>query len=150
MSFKVDMSAPDLDRQLYLLKYYPEFFKKHFRPVLFHLTSKGKQAVLAGVPRRTGKAAGAVRSKVTGAGERMEGHYGWYGENSPWYINIVEHGASAHKMNTFVPGLKVFIGTHPGFPKAGFMAAANESIEPVMNAELLRANEAVLNELVVK
>lgn len=153
---KVDMSTGDLDKQLYLLKYYPEFFKKHVRPVLYSLTGQGMKLVLAGVPRRTGKAAGAIRRKVSGAGIAMEGHYGWYGNNMPWYINVVEHGAVAHEIKLRKPGGWLHFGStftkvvnHPGFAKVGFMAAAYASLQPVMDAELLRANEAVLQELVV-
>lgn len=146
---KVDMSSPDLDRQIELLKYYPEFFKKHFRPVLYSLTYKGKQQTLQGVPRRTGKAAAALRSKVVGSGVNMEGHWGWYGNDMPWYINIVEHGAGAHAINSYAPGLGKYIGQHPGFAKVGFMAAAYSSIQPTIAADLQRANDAVLQELVV-
>jgi hypothetical protein len=153
---KVDMSSPDLDKQLLLLKYYPEYFKKHFRPTLYRNVTRGKQLTAAGVPKRTGRAAAALKSKVTGTGINMEGHFGWYGNDMPWYINIVEYGAKPHEILPKKPGGWLRIGDtftrkvqHPGFAGRKFMAAAYAALKPALDADLLIANEAVLKELVV-
>lgn len=154
---KIQMTSPDLDRWMELLKLYPEFFAKHFKPMLWRNVQKGKVATAAGVPRRTGKAAAAIRARVSGSGTRMEGVWGWYGKSQPWYINIVEHGAKAHKI---VPrnadgwlrlqgGRYVKEVDHPGFAERRFMMAAYKALKPQLDADIQRANEAVLNELVV-
>ena len=154
---KVDMSSPDIDRQIEFLKYYPEVFKKHFRPMLYRNVNRGKALVAAGVPRRTGKAAAALKASVRGTGVKMEGHFGWSGNDTPWYINVVEYGATPHPIDPRKPGGWLKIGNsyvrhveHPGFAARKFMAAAYASLKPTIDAEILTANEAVLNEMVVR
>lgn len=147
---RVDMSSPDLDRQIELLKYYPEVMKKHFRPALKRSVQALEARIRPTIPRETGFAESTFDSKVTGSGVNMTGLVGWHDAGDPWYMNVVEHGAKPHEMNTYVPGLSVYIGTHPGFSKRGFMAAGFSAMQPVIEADMALANEGVVNELALK
>ena len=145
---KVDMSAAQLDRQIELLKFYPEILEKHFGPALKEGTQGLKERIRPTIPVLTGRAQRLFRSKVSGKGVNLTGSVGWgSGKNAPWYINIVEYGAKAHEMNTYVPRLKKRIGTHPGFSKRGFMVAGYSAYKPVIDTLMAQANEAVVKEL---
>jgi len=150
MSIKTQMTSRDLDRQIELLKYYPEVLKKHFRPVLKRNVQALEARIRPTIPRATGLAESTFDSKVLGTGVNMTGLVGWRDAEDPWYPNVVEHGAKPHEMNTFVPGLSKYIGTHPGFSKRGFMAAGFSAMKPVIEADMARANEAVVQELALK
>lgn len=147
---KVDMTAPDLDRQIELLKFYPEVVEKHFVPVLKRDVKMLEARIRPTIPRLSGRAQKSFGSKVTGKGINLTGRVGWYDRNDPWYPNVLEHGAKAHEMNTYVPRLSKRIKTHPGFSARQFMQSGYKSMEPVINADLAQANEGVVNELALK
>lgn len=147
---KVDMTAPDLDRQIELLKVYPEVVEKHFVPVLKRDVKMLEARIRPTIPRLSGRAQKSFGSKVTGKGINLTGRVGWYDRNDPWYPNVLEYGAKAHEMNTYVPRLSKRIKTHPGFSARQFMRSGYKSMEPVINADLVQANEGVVNELALK
>lgn len=144
---KVDMTSPDLDRQIELLKLYPEVLEKHFKPVLMSSVKALEARIRPNIPTKSGKAAKSFGSKVTGKGINLTGRVGWYDKNDPWYINVVEYGAKPHEINSFVPGLGVYIKKHPGFSRRGFMLAGFSAMKPIILASLAQANEGVVKDL---
>ena len=96
---KVDMTSPDLDRQIELLKFYPEIMEKHFRPALFRSVRGMESRIRPTIPVKTGKAQASFGSKVTGKGINLTGRVGWYDKNDPIYPNILEYGAQPHPLN---------------------------------------------------
>jgi hypothetical protein len=166
---KVDMSADDLDKQIELLKLYPEILEKHFVPVLKRDVKELETRIRPTIPVLSGKAQRMFRSKVTGKGINLTGQVGWAnGKKAPWYINVVEHGAKAHVIEPkgkTVSGLgKLLSGkkfghilhwgtvfathvNHPGFSKRGFMAAGFSAMQAVINADMAQASEGVVKDL---
>lgn len=150
MSIKVDMTSTDLDRQIELLKYFPEVFKKHFRPAIKRNVQALEARIRPTIPRDTGFAESTFDSRVSGSGVNVTGRVGWRDAADPWYPNVLEYGAAAHKMNSYVPGIDKYIGTHPGLSARGFMAAGFSAMQPVIDADMAAANEAVVKELALK
>lgn len=147
MSHRIDMSSPDVDKQIELLKFYPEIMEKHFRPVLVTDVSKLYSKIRGDIPKRTGRAVSKFKRSVSGKGVNLTGRVGWWGANQPWYINVVEHGAKAHRE----PNNRRFKNKpHPGFARRGFMKDGLEYFQPVINADLANASQAVVNEMAVK
>ena len=174
---KVDMSAPELDRQIELLKLYPEVLAKHFTPALKSSVKAMETRIRPTIPVLSGRAQRAFGSKVTGKGINLTGRVGWYDKNDPIYPNILEHGAKPHplskgasirsKKKSFffsewmndpnrisAGGTHVKIGNrwvtmeiHPGFSARRFMAAGYSAMKPVVTALLARANEGVVKDL---
>lgn len=151
MAIKVDMTSVDLDRQIYLLKYFPEIMEKHFRNVLKADVALLKDQILPNIPVASGKARKTFKSRVIGKGINLTGQVGWWGSGSAWYINVVEYGAKPHKIG-YVPRLGVSFSkvSHPGMSKRGFMAAGFSAMQPIINADMAVASENVLRELEVK
>lgn len=154
MSFRADMTTSDLDRQIELLKHYPEVVEKHFRGMLVKNVSVLHSRVRKDVPVRTGNAQSKLRKSVSGKGINMQARVGWWGANQPWYINVVEYGAKPHVIKA-KPGqyLRLLNGTyvkevnHPGISKVGFMAANFSAMQPMLNTELKAAGDAVVKEM---
>lgn len=96
---KVDMTAPELDQQIELLKLYPEILEKHFRPALYQSVNGLASRIRPLIPVKSGEAQRTFGSKVTGKGINLTGRVGWYDKNDPIYPNIVEHGAKPHPLN---------------------------------------------------
>jgi len=150
MSIQAKLTSTDLNRQIELLKYYPEVLKKHFRPVLKRSVQALESRIRPTIPRETGLAESTFDSKVLGTGVNMTGLVGWRDADDPWYMNVVESGAKPHEMNTFAPGLGKYITRHPGFSKRGFMAAGFSAMKPVIEAQMANAAEEVVKELALK
>ena len=146
MSYKVDMSSPDIDKQIELLKFYPEIMEKHFRPALVVDVSKLYSKIRGTIPKRTGRALSKFKKSVSGKGINLEGRVGWWGANQPYYINVVEYGAKAHP----IPKNRRFSKKqHPGFSKRGFMEEGFSALKPMVDADMANASRAVVNEMVV-
>lgn len=148
MSFKIDMSSPDLDRQLDLMKHYPEVMEKHFKNAIVVDVSKLYSTIKKNVPSKRAKA--TIKRSVGGKGINLQGKVGWWGKGTFWQVNILEYGAKPHDMNTYVPGLGKRIKKHPGFSAMGFMAAGYSAIKPQIDNDMKLASEAVLKEMVIK
>ncbi len=144
---KVDMTAPELDRQIELLKFYPEILQKHFVPVLKRDVKLLEARIRPTIPVLSGRAQKTFGSKVTGTGINLTGRVGWYDRSDPWYPNVLEYGAKAHEMNTFVPRLSKTIHTHPGLSARGFMDAGYSAMENTIQSDLAQANEGVVRDL---
>jgi hypothetical protein len=153
--YKIDMTSPQLDRQIELLKFYPEILEKRFRPALFQSVRGLASRILPTIPEKTGRARETFGSKVTGKGINMTGRVGWYDKTDPWYPNVLEHGAKAHDIKPKDPNgyLRLLNGTyvkevhHPGFSARGFMAAGYSAYRPVIESLLAAANEGVVKDL---
>ena len=157
MSIKVDMTSTDVDRQIQLLKFYPEIINKHFRALLVADIGLLADEIRPKIPRRSGLAAKEFRKQVSGSGVPdyfgkggLQARVGWWGKNTAWYINIVEYGAKAHNINNFAPGAGVYYKGHPGFAARGFMANSYAAFQPVIDADMAVASENVVNEMVVR
>jgi hypothetical protein len=144
------MTSADLDRQIELLKLYPEIVEKHFVPTLKRDVKALEGRIRPTIPRLSGRAQKSFGSKVTGTGINLTGRVGWYDRSDPWYPNVLEHGAAPHEMNTYVPRLSRRIKTHPGLSARGFMQTGYKSMQPMIEADLAQANEAVAQELAIK
>ena len=153
MAIKMDMTSPDLDKQIALLKYFPQIMEKHFRHVLNADVKLLADRIRPTIPVRSGKAMKSFKSRVTGKGVKLQGQVGWFGKgkNEPWYVNVVEHGSKPHKIG-YVPGLGVSFSKrpHPGFSKRGFMAAGFSAMRPKIYADMAQASENVVKDLEVK
>lgn len=99
MSIKVGVLSPDVDRQIELLKVYPEIAEKHYRPAFMALTQALTNEIRPTIPVATGKAVSKFRGKVTGNGVKLAASIGWAGgKKAPYYINVVEYGARDHPL----------------------------------------------------
>lgn len=158
MSFKVDLTAPGIDRLINVFKLFPELAEKHYRPAVTRDVNLLRSMIQPNIPSRTGRSASTFGAKVTGKSFNMKGQVGWYDKSDPWYINIVEHGAVAHEITVrpredsgvlgwgegnFSKGHTI---SHPGFDMRGFMAAGYEALEPIIENDLAVANERILAE----
>jgi len=56
MSFRVDLTTPDIDKQAELLKYYPEVVVKHYKPALLDINRRLSQVIEPRIPDQTGLA----------------------------------------------------------------------------------------------
>lgn len=104
-----------LQRQIELLKFYPEIFDKFFYPALQHAAELVKEGVMGNLGRRhTGRLGNALGSKIIGGtgnalsskigtwsaiGTRAEIGFGKrYGKPSAWYAAALNEGAVAHEI----------------------------------------------------
>ncbi len=177
MSIKIDLTASDVDKQMEVLKHFPELAEKHYRPVVTRDAAALRASIQPQIPIRSGRAAKTFGSKVTGRGFSLKGQVGWYDKSDPWYINIVEYGARPHplssgasirskkKFSLFqkyandpnrirmggtpvnVNGNWVTIEIHPGFSARGFMAAGYSAMQPIIENDLAMANERIIADL---
>jgi hypothetical protein len=143
----IDMTAPDLDKQIEVLKHFPDLAEKHFRPAVTRDVAALRAIIEPSIPTRTGLAAKTFGSKVSGKGFALKGQVGWYDSSDPWYPNVLEYGAKAHEMDVYAPGLGRYVGTHPGLSARGFMAAGYSAMQPLIEADLARANEQIISDL---
>lgn len=175
MSFGVKLTSTDIDRQIHILKQFPEIASKHFKPGLKRSAEALAGKISPNIPELTGRARKAFGSKVLGTKiESLKAQVGWYDKDDPWYINIVEYGARPHRLTSGSNSRSkraqaeiergegggggsqpVYIlnvgwrrmGIHPGFSKRGFMLAGLSGAWPVVKTELEQANESIVKEL---
>ena len=162
MSIKVDITSTDVDRQLEVLKHFPDIADRRYRPMLKKDTSMLAARIAPNIPRRTGAAAEAFGSRVSGRAFSLKGRVGWFDKGDPWYINVVEHGAAEHTINVEpvnrsalafrLPSGEMAFSMghdikHPGFGARGFMAAGYEAIGPTVENDIALANEQILADL---
>ena len=177
-SMKFDMTSSDLDRQIELLKYYPEIAAKHFKPAIARVVSDVENVIEPMIPIRSGHAADTFGSKVSGRGiESLKGQIGWFDKGDAWYVPIVESGATSHDVSPrgnritkaraaagggatsklswpsgYDGGDWVFRSkvSHPGFSGRGFMAAGWSALQPIADSEFAIATQGVFKELEIK
>ena len=163
MSMKVDMTSDEVDRQIELLKVYPEIADKYYRPVLMKDVQVLKDMILMGTPVRTGNAQKRLGSKVTGKGTSLTGEVGWYGASGQkaWYIRFPEGGTKAHEVSPGKGHTLHFVDRNgsehftrrsvqvKGISARGFVQSAWETAQSMVTQDLAMANEAVVQELAV-
>ncbi len=154
MSYKVGFAAADVQWQILALQEFPQIANKHFYPAMNRATSEIKTSVEANMPfqSRSGNARREFRKAVSGRGLNIIGRVGWpYGVES-WYVNVLENGAPPHHIG-YVPSLGdsgVTIKMHPGLPALKFMERGQNQAQGVVNPEMAKAAEGVVNELARK
>jgi hypothetical protein len=157
MSIKIGVLHSDLDKQIDLLKFYPEVMEKHFRALMAKDVAILYSKIKPTIPRRTGTAQRKFKKSLSGKGINMTGRVGWWGANQPWGINVVEYGAKAHVIKPrnrngylrLLNGQFVKSINHPGLSARGFMAAGFSAVKPMIDADMKAASEAVLKEMQV-
>lgn len=178
MSIRIKATSADVDKQIELLKFYPEILKKHYRPAMYRAVNGLSKRIKPTIPEDTGRARDTFKASVVGSGINMEGRVGWWGQDKPWYINIMEYGSKRHPINkgketrtkknraAFEQGDAQFGGaggTHifvkggwktaavvNGVSKRGFMAAGYSAMKPQIEQYMFEASEAVVKEMAVK
>jgi hypothetical protein len=176
MSFKIDMSSNDIDKQIELLKFYPEIVVKHYKPALVQGTMIVEDFIRPMLPMgNSGRLADTFTSKVTGRMiTTIKGQIGWQGKAPP-YAHILENGAKAHEIEpkkkvsrkrfdansglatklswasgwdggNFVYRTKV---RHPGISARGFMAAGFSATQPIVDGLMQSASAAIVHEMAV-
>lgn len=166
MSLKYEYSGTEaLQRQIELLKYYPEIFDKHFYPAMEKAAELVKSGIRPNLPKHTGRLENALGSRVihsgtAALGTRAEIGFGKrYGMPSATYAAALNEGAVPHeetgrrtedgRLHFSFRGRFTSIGSirHPGFAGRHFMESGLEQATPGINAALDAAAEQVVQEL---
>lgn len=155
MSVRAGVQTQELNRQISLLKHFPEVVEKHFRKMMAKNVAMLYSRIKSAVPVMTGNARSKFKKTLRGKGVNMQGKVGWWGADAPWYINVVEYGAGPHVIEPRDPeGFLRLNGNrfvkkvdHPGLSARGFMAAGFSAMQPIINADLKAAGDAVVKEL---
>lgn len=149
MSYKIDVSAADVQWQILMLQEFPQIANKHFYPAMHRATSAIKAEVEPNVPVRYGTARSELRKAVSGNGLNITGRVGWWGNVEAWYVNVLEYGAKPHAQG-YVPFLNVSIPKHPGVSAYRFIERGTQAAQGITDTEMGMASEAVVNELAKK
>lgn len=163
MSLQQSVASPDLQKQLDLLKLYPEIAEAHFRPAMDQAATILEGAIQPNIPVLSGTALAAFGAKVSGKGLNIAAKVGWgtaRSDRDAWYMNVVEYGAKPHEITGRDGGRMVFNGLdgsivsvvrvdHPGFPARALMKTGLESSKAGIDGVMAAANEAVVRELAV-
>jgi len=92
----------EFQRMLTYLTNYPKILDRKVEPVLRKTIQVAKSSILSSLSSRkfaTGRAYNALEDAILGFGSHITGVVGFPGgKDSPWYINIVEHGARRHSL----------------------------------------------------
>jgi hypothetical protein len=166
MAIKYEIIGSEaLQRQIELLKFYPEIFDKHFYPALQQAAELVLKGIQPRLPVHTGKLGRALGSKVihsgtAALGTRAEIGFGKrYGMPSARYAAALNAGAVAHEvagrrtedgnLHFSSKGRFTAIGSirHPGFSGRHFMEAGLEDAKPGINALMETAAGQVVQEL---
>lgn len=174
---RIDMTSPDIDRQILLLEEYPEIARKHFLPAVKMSVNILKALIRPTIPSPGRYGRGRARSDFQGkaTGTTLQNIKGRVGFDNAWHMNIVEYGARQHPLSKgstvrtrggaarFASGqtasskVPVFIkgvgwrkmDVHPGFGGRFFLKAGYEKGRSLVERELAVANERVAKELTV-
>lgn len=165
IKYEVEGDNAAFQREIELLKLYPEISDKHFYPAMEKAAELVKQGIAPLLPVHTGKLGRALGSKVTHSGTstlgtRADIGFGKrYGKPSAPYAAALNAGPVAHEVagRRTSDGLLHFssqgrftsIGTiqHPGFAGLHFAESGLEAANPGINAEMDKAAEGVVQEL---
>jgi hypothetical protein len=166
VSIQVSVASPELQRQMDLLKYFPEISKKHFRPAMEQAAPLLENAIRPNVPVVTGHLRDALGSKVLGTGLNIRARVGFgvkYTDKSAPYSAPVNAGARAHPIKPGTrKGWAKYLAIvsdkgftlsrevqHPGFPGFKFMEKGLDAATPQIDTIMAAASEAVVQELSV-
>ena len=155
---RVSLTSSDVDKQMEVLKHFPDLAEKHYRPALKASVADLYARIAPQIPIRTGRASKTFNSQVTGRAFSLKGKVGWFKSGDPWSINVVEHGAKQHeitvepqKATTLKWGDSNFskghVINHPGLSARGFMAAGYSAMQADIEQDLFLANERIIAEL---
>jgi len=166
MAIKYEIIGSEaLQRQIELLKFYPEIFDKHFYPALQQAAELVKEKIRPHLPVHTGKLGRALGSRVihggtSALGTRAEIGFGKrYGMPSARYAAALNAGAVAHEvagrrtedgnLHFSSKGRFTSIGSisHPGFAPLAYMEAGLEDAKPGIDALMETAAGQVVQEL---
>jgi len=125
--FSIRVDAADVDWQIRLIKEFPDIADRHFKPAMQEAVGRLATEIEPNIPQASGRAASTFKERVSGQGMRLTGRVGWWYAGDPWYVNVLEYGASPHDINSYAPGAGVYIGRHPGIPAFNFMKNADEN-----------------------
>jgi hypothetical protein len=152
-------------RQIELLRYYPEIFDRNFYPALQEAAEAVKKGIRPNLPHHTGKLDAALGSKVSHSktsalGTKADIGFGKrYGQPSARYAAALNEGAVPHTIiaRRTADGLLHFsqrgrftrIGSvqSPGFGGRHFMEKGLEAAGPDMDRLFSAASERVVQEL---
>lgn len=99
MSIKVEVSSPDLDKQIRLLQQSDKFLDRYFAQHMQKSVDLTYDLIYPNIPRgSSGLAAREFSKGIFGFGRTLTGAVGWFSGTRAWYINIVEHGANKHSL----------------------------------------------------
>lgn len=148
--FSIRVDAADVDYQIRLLQQFPDISDRNFKPAMNEAVGRLAREIEPNIPHATERAADTFRQNVSGKGLRLTGRVGWWYASDPWYINVVEHGASAHDINSYAPGAGVYIGKHPGFGARHFMRNADEATRQRNVERFEQARDKTVQAMTVK
>ena len=148
--FSIRVDAADVDWQIRLIKEFPDIADRHFKPAMQEAVGRLATEIEPNIPRATGETASKFKQRVSGKGMRLTGRVGWWHATDPWTVNVVEFGAKAHDINSYVPGLGVYIGRHPGFPGRGFMKRADEVTRQRNVEHFEQARDRTVSDMTIK
>lgn len=147
----------DLQRQIELLKFYPEIFDKHFYPAMQDAAEIVKKAISPKIPRRSGYIATTLGSKVShskalGTSARI-GYGKRFTDFPAWYIGPLNTGSRPHDFSqarhVLINGKWVTMTHHPGFSGRHFQEAGMAESTPAVNNRMAQAADQVVKELAV-
>ena len=166
MAIKYEITGDEaLQRQIELLKYYPEIFDKWFYPAMEQAAELVKSGIRPNLPHHTGRLESALGSKVihsgtAALGTRADIGFGKrYGMPSARYAAALDAGPVAHEVagRRTADGLLHFssrgrftaIGSmqHPGFAGRHFMETGLEAARPGIDSLMETAAGQVVQEL---
>lgn len=166
MSLKYEYEGSEaLQREIELLKLYPEIFDKHFYPAMERSAELVKSGISPLLPEHTGRLSRAIGSKVihsgtAALGTRAEIGFGKkYGKPSAPYAAALNAGWPAHEiagkrtadgnLHFSSQGRFTTIGSVQVPARAGlhFAEAGLEAARPAIDAEIDQAAGAVVQEL---
>jgi hypothetical protein len=171
MSYRIEIENPNLMNAISQMEGFDGVWNAEHKAAMRQIVSAARALILPDVPVRTGKAKAAFRTSVAGSvgfgnsgdaafGEEnvsgygqkfVVGRVGWFGENQPWYINVVEYGAAAHEI--VGNPLLIFNGTftheveHPGFAARGFMAGHADEVQALAENYIGQADERIAKQI---
>ena len=164
MTIKYEVIGSEaLQRQIELLKFYPEIFDKHFYPAMERAVEVVKSALRSNIPsKRVLNALGSkvIHSGTAALGTRADIGFGKrYGMPSARFAAPLNQGAVAHMVSArrtedgylhfSSQGRFTAVGSiqHPGFSGYHFMEAGLEEATPGINSLIDQASEQVVQEL---
>lgn len=150
-----------LQRQIELLKYFPESFDKHFYPAMEQAAELTKGALRSNIPsRRILNALGSKVSHSKSLGTKADIGFGKrYGMPSARFAAALNEGAVAHEViaRRTADGHLHFSSQgrftavrsiqHPGFSGRHYLEAGLEQATPGINTLMDQASEKVVQEL---
>lgn len=156
--------SPEFQRQIDLLKLYPEIFDRHFHPAMQDAAELVKETVRERTPHRTGRLQGALGSKVFHAAKSVKlstraviGFGKRFGMQSARIVGPVNNGAVAHEVAARNEDYMHFSSRgrhtitrsiqHPGFQGFHMLEEGLAAAESGIDARMAAAMDQVVTEM---